>query len=226
MECRVLILLFILALQPVNAWAQSFTNEAALKGGLSLGATHLETLDNKKDLLPTYGFNTHFLRRWVNWELMASSYINAGSFRRTRQQVGTTEVSGKGNFRSVGLAFPAKYILSRPLWDKWHPYFAAGPAIGLKTYRFTSTSVVGGNYNSKHKLTYDSKGAIVLIGLEQWLPKSKHPAYLEFTYKYLATKKVSEVGGRPTKVLIIGKHELPEKFYEHSFMFSLGMLIF
>jgi hypothetical protein len=51
-----------------------------------------------------------------------------------------------------------------------------------------------GTTRSKHKVTYDSVGALIGLGVEEILPYKKlHPVYAEIVFKYMQGRKVTLV---------------------------------
>ncbi len=206
----------------------AYDHMAAVKAGISLGRSEIETQDQILSDLFALGFSTHFGYRWIQLEMNASSYINFGNADQSKHSINRSTILGDGTFRSVSFVAPVKWIFDHQLSIKknWRPFVSFGPAVGLQTFKFETIQTLSGEYDSAHKITYESYGYVASIGFEEILPKKLRPIFVEFNYKYSWTEEASLVGGSAQKVKLITQETPPYKNREKTFLVSIGMTIF
>ena len=217
-------LIFILFIS-TNLFA--YNKELALKGGLSYTWAELKTA-NEEDGLTGMGFNTHVSYQYDNWEFALSSYIYWGDVDGLTYQANGQTIKGDGNFRHVSFGPVLKYHFNQfDIYKDWHIYFGAGPSWSLQTIKIDEPKT-NGSFNNNNKLTYESTGGFVMIGVEEKLPyKEMHPVYIEFLYSYKEPRKVSVVDSSdPTETNILSTEEINQDLSGHFFMISMGITVF
>jgi len=206
--------------------AYSYENKMALKGGLSLGLSQLRSRNNKDQLTPTFGIVSYYGKKWTNWEFGITSQANIGLWDEQSFLINQSIVTGKGHFRSLSFGPYIRKYFNFKRKKHWQLYLTASPLFGLKTYKFSDTSIEEGAFQEDHKITYRSAGPMISIGLAEQLEKSQRPSFVEITYRFLNSSKRTEVGGTTTEVESIIRENDNGSISEHTFVVTWGILIF
>ena len=220
--------IFVLALfTTINSFA--VTNKTSLKGGVSYTSANIEGLEGTEDDMRGIGFNTHFGHKWKYFEVDLSSYIYWGNIDDLTFQANGESIMGSGSFRHVSFGPVLKYHTQYPkLFKNWTPFIGLGPVWSLQTVKFDNFTSSGSSFNSDQKLTFESFGGLVVVGLQEQLKNNEaHPVFVEFMYSYKKARKVVVVDASDSvETEIISTEKGQRKLNGHFFMVSVGMTIF
>ncbi|MEC7276367.1 MAG: hypothetical protein VXV96_08610 [Bdellovibrionota bacterium] len=210
--------------------AQAYRYKFNLKGGISQTWADIKGTDNSEDLLHGTGFNTHFGYKWKYFELTFSSYIYWGEMDGLQFNAQGETIRGEGKFRHVSFGPILRYQFRgvQP-FKNWFLFAGLGPVWSLQTIKmdddFTST---GPKFNRDRKLTFESTGGILAIGIEEDLPyKEMHPVFIELVYSYKKSRKLSVVDASDfTETDILSVEEADQDLSGHFFGISVGFTVF
>jgi hypothetical protein len=204
----------------------------AVKSGLSYSWANIKTLQNRnegrEDSMTGAGFNTHVAYKWTSWEFALSSYIFWGDADGLRFRAQGNDIEGDATYRHVSFGPILRYtILSLPVYKNWHPYFGLGPSWSLQTIKMDEPQT-NGTFNSRQKLTYESRGGFLVLGLEEQVDfKEYHPVYIEFLYSYKKSRNLSVVDSNdPIETNILSTEETKQDLSGHFYMISIGITLF
>jgi hypothetical protein len=208
----------------------AYDHTMALKGGLSTTWAELRTKgveENEEDSFFGMGFNTHLIYRWKRWEAGLSSYIYWGDIDGLKFRTQGQTIEGDATFRHVSFGSVLRYtFLANQVYLNWHMYVGLGPSWSLQTIKLDSPQT-NGTFTSNQKLTYESRGGFIMIGLEENLPfKEMHPVYVEFLYSFKQSRKVSIVDSSDATEVDIITTERNRLNSGHFIMVSMGITIF
>lgn len=211
---------------------QAYTHDLAIKSGISYSWANIKTLQNRsednEDSMTGAGFNTHVAYKWVSWEVALSSYIFWGDADGLRFRAQGNDIEGDASYRHVSFGPIVRYtFLSLPVYKNWHPYFGLGPSWSLQTIKMDAPET-SGTFNARQKLTYESRGGFVVIGLEEQVDyKDYHPVFIEFLYSYKQSRRLSVVeNDDPTETNILSTEETKQDLNGHFYMISIGITLF
>ena len=93
---------------------------------------------------------------------------------------------------------------------------------------FRQAEVRGNDYAIYQKLTFETLGLVLGIGLEEIISNSRssHPYSFELVFQYLQGRKVSKVGGEHNRVDILGTQENGRKIRERTILLNWGIHLF
>lgn len=222
-----LLIVYLFATTSIQLFA--FTDQMMLKGGLSYSSANIEAQQDTEDNMKGIGFNTHFGYRWEQFEVLLSSYIYWGNIEGLTFQADKEVVTGEGSFRHVSFGPVVKYHFnSIQPFKNWTLFTGVGPVWSLQTVKFDQFISTGSTFNKDQKLTFDSFGGLISIGLEEQLEhKEAHPAFVEFIYSYKKSRKMAVVDASDfAETSILSKQEGAEKLSGHFFMVSIGITLF
>lgn len=211
----------------------AFEDSLALRGGLNAVAGSIETFDEREDIPESedhygaFGFNTHFGYKWSDWEILASSYIHYGKIEKISLLVNDEVVTGSGSLRHLNIGPLVRYHTGYELFKTWQVYLGAGPTWSLQTIKMKNF-ITNGNFNGNQKLTYESFGYTLSIGIEENLKyKNLHPVYFEFVYGQQESYKVSVVeSAKITETNILSTRDTEQEINSKFFYLSMGITIF
>ena len=206
--------------------AHAYTNKLFLKGGLSFGASYLRSRRDMSQFAPVLGLASYYGKKWVNWEFGVTSQANIGWWSKQTFLINDSLVSGKGHFRNLSFGPYFRYYFNLTRKKHWQMYTSLAPLFGLKTFKFSETSIDGGSFVDGHKITYRAAGGMISVGFEEQLDKIKRPSFIELTYRYFNSSRQKQVGGTTTEVETIVQEEDNGSIAEHTFVITWGILVF
>lgn len=209
--------------------AFAFQNQMSLKGALSFNSSKIQGQEGTEDDMKGIGFNTHFGYRWKYFELDLSSYIYWGDIEGLSFVANGENINGSGSFRHVSFGPIFKYHFQSPKFFKtWTIYTGLGPVWSLQTVKLESFTSSGPIFQRDQKLTFDSFGGMLVLGIEEQLKhKEAHPAFIEIVYSYKKSYKLSVVDAAdPVETNILSREEADQDLSGHYFMVSVGLTIF
>ena len=222
----------ILILLLISIKTFAYSNDLAIKAGISYSWANIKTLqireDGSEDSMTGAGFNTHVAYKWVDWEIALSSYIFWGDADGLKFRAQETNIEGDASYRHVSFGPILRYTFhTLPVYKNWYPYFGLGPSWSLQTIKMDEP-VTNGTFNSRQKLTYESRGGFVVIGLEEKVEfKEYHPVFVEFLYSYKRSRNLSVVDSEdPIETNILSTEETKQDLTGHFYMISLGITLF
>lgn len=218
-----LILLFFISFKSF-----SFDNDLYVKGGLSLTQAKITALNGSNDKFHGIGFNTHFGYKWHYLDFGLSSYIYWGDIDNLEFQATDSTIIGDGKYRHVSFGPMLKYkFLNNEVFRYWHAYIGLGPTWSLQTIKLSNFSSTG-SFTNQSKLTYQSRGATFVIGIEEELSsKEQHPVFIEGLFSVKKSQKVSVVDNQdPTETNILSTENTNQKIIDKIFTLSMGMTFF
>ena len=199
----------------------------ALKGGVSSGLFRIDAKKNTQDIHSGWGFNTHFGYHWYKWELTASSYVSFGDVSDLSFEVNGDDIQGDGKLRFVSISPNIRYYTDWWFYEGWRFYVGAGPIWTLKTIKFDrydSEKTLG----EDRKLTYESRGAMLILGVEELLPlKQLHPVYVELATGFTVSRELSVVdNSTPAETEILSSEPAHDEVQNYAIVLSLGITLF
>lgn len=221
-------LLIILSLFLASFSLYSYENNMALKGGIGVAQATIHAFDATEDHMFGTGFNTQFGYRFSNWEVNLTSYIYWGKIDNLRFEANQTSVTGSGVFSNINFGPIIKHIFDYQPLHGWNLYLGLGYAYSIQTVKLDDFQSTGGNFNSKYKLNYISRGPTASIGIEELLPfKEMHAVYIELFYSNQKSKRVSVVDTTDfAEVRIITTEESRQSIRGSFFMINAGITLF
>ncbi|MDD0852264.1 hypothetical protein HBN50_04105 [Halobacteriovorax sp. GB3] len=223
MMSKFLTTLFILT----SIQAMGFENELVLRGGFLASVSKIGTSLETTDQLGGYGLGTMFGYRRKKFELNVSSEIYFGKAEGLKFEYQNDSVQGTGNIRSVSLTPLLKYTTEYMPYKNWNIYFAAGPSWVLQSIELDDFESNGIPVKD-HKLTYDSEGGALVIGVEEQTEfKEQHPAFVQLMLAYYRSRKVSLVDRSDRKEIdILSEQDADQDIKTVSLILTIGLVIF
>lgn len=224
---KLLIFLFITTLFQHSSFA--YTNELALRAGVTYARPYITANNSSNDELGAIGFNTHFGYKWDKWSVDLSSYFYWGSFDSLNFKARNETIQGNGGFRNVSFSPMLRYHLNQfePI-KGWNIFFGAGPVWSLESISLDTFTSTGNQFSTDQKITYETFGAIVAIGFEENLKlKEDHPFYVELSAGYKKSYEVSVVDkSDSTEIQLLSQEEKNGDLRDRFVAISFGILIF
>ena len=218
--------------------ATPFENSFTLRGGLSFNLIEMETdrlIDNHEsdpgeleDETKTigYGFVTNVGYRFSDWEFTMNSDVTFGLIKDMTFIYEQNSIRGKGFFRLISIGPQIKYYTPYTLSKYANIYIGAGPAWSLQTFVFRDPTTTG-NFNDKKRISFESYGGGLFIGLEEIVPgKENHPLFLEVGYSYMHSYKVSILDASSTTDVVTLSEGDSNDFSAHYIIIRAGMTFF
>ena len=226
-----------------NAFA--YENEFVLKAGFALSRSLFNNLsdDNiKKDREETtsYGVHTAFAYKKSSTTLGLESRITLGRAQYLHFSYDQQTIEGEGRIRTVDISPFWKIhtkvqkvsprvqnFFSGIYLSPWYGYFKIGPSWMLQTLDLDGFKV-NGLHTENHKLTYESHGLSVALGLEESVPYvTMHPIYLEVSASVYESFKVSLVDKSDSQAInVLKSQETKQPIRTYSIHFIVGMALF
>lgn len=214
--------LFLLSLK---AW--SYENELSLKFGPSTSMTVVKTYQQICSPSIGMGFHSHISYKWTKWEASLSSYALMAPINRARILVSGSDVSGSFNFRSLTFGPIMRYHLPyRPLAPNWPLYALAGYMAAQQSFKSRQVHSTGGEYEPYQKVTLESFGPIIGIGLEEEVTPKKYNFFYELVFRSLHGRRLDRVGGTHTQVKELSTEKSPVRYHENTIQFNIGIILF
>ncbi|MBH47491.1 MAG: hypothetical protein CME71_04925 [Halobacteriovorax sp.] len=225
MNSRILLTLIILSfIQSANA----YENEFALKAGGSVAFSHLKYIDHSEDNAGGVGFNTNFGYRFKSFEFNLTSFTAFGEMEKLTYQIGGTRVDGEGSFNHASFGPTLRYYFDVRPNTKWQWYIALGPVWSINTFKLEDFSVQSGTYKKQYRYSYNSRGWMLTIGLEEALiSKDLNPAYIELLIAYQTAYQVALLDNSDFKqVLTLESDSVRTNIYTTTVMINIGLMVF
>jgi len=228
-----MIKLFAITIFLIAGKAYSFQDQLSLRGGANVVRGLIETFDERIDIPESeddfkgFGFNTHFGYKWKDWELLGSSYNYFGKVEHISLLVSNKIITGSGSYRHLGIGPLLRYHTPYEPFKSWLLYLGAGPSWSLQTIKMKDFTT-NGNFNRDQKLTYESFGYTLSLGIEENLKyKNLHPVYFELVYSFKKSFKVSTVDASDfTETNILTSEETQQEIQSKTIYLSMGIVIF
>ncbi|TNF05162.1 MAG: hypothetical protein EP326_00770 [Deltaproteobacteria bacterium] len=203
-------------------------NHLALKGGANYSVNRIKTKTKTDDYYGGWGFNTHFGYHWTYLELSGSSYIHFGKTEELEFVYNDTVVSGAGTVRFVSIAPMARIHTTWEPKKNYRFYFGGGPIWSIETVKIQSTTTSLNAFQEQTKITYESNGGIAVFGIEEQTPfKEMHPAFMEISFIYQRSYRVSTVDtSKAAETNILSTQRSFNDLQTFNIVFSIGITIF
>ncbi len=232
--------LFLILSILISTKSFAFENAFFLKAGLNTSINRIGVFEKDQDddddgkeiqgknFFGGVGFNTHFGYRWDRFELTASSTIFFGKVKDLAFVINENSFEGSGNYQNLMVSPNVRYFVPWSPLQQWRFSFGLGPIWSQQTVRLKEFTSNGDYAGKKFKLTYDSIGFGVGIGLEEKLKlKSLHPVYFEIAYVRLYSIKSYLVDTTDsTKTNILSTSEAKNDVGTEAILFSMGIILF
>jgi len=200
-----------------------------LRAGPGITQRKIHASNKTEDNLLAGGFTTSFTYTpHLQWEVGIASYIYFGKIDRLEYAVNGNTVHGNGSFRSTTFLPIVKYITDISPKNAWNLYLTGGPAWSLQSFKLQSFIDSHGVVRNHHKITYESRGAVIGFGFQEMLMyKELHAAYVEFLYSYMEAHKVNLVDSSDfTKVQTVSYDDQKSPINGNIFMLNFGIVLF
>lgn len=167
----------------------------ALKAGPSVAYRVLRADFHTEDRFFTPGLNTQVsFSITPQWHVALLGHIFLGKNGNLDFDVNGQRLSGNGNYSAVSFGPVIHYTFKQQLAPTWHYFTKLGPIWSMQTIKLDPFTDAQGRLRSDHKVTYQSSGGLIGVGIEEVLPyKSMHPFYAEIIFKYMQGRKVAVV---------------------------------
>ena len=214
----------------LSASILAIQDDINLKAGITYAKVDLAANQNSKDNFGAIGFNTHFSYQWTSLELSLSSYFYWGGFQNLQFDARNERIIGDGSYRNVSVAPIIKYHFNKlqPV-KNWHLYSGVGPTWGLQSIQFERFSSSGSLFNIEQKLTYESFGGVLVLGIEETPINEdiKHPFFAELSFGMKNSYEVSVVDKSDfVNVKTLSKEEKSNDFKDRYIAISVGLTLF
>ncbi|WP_372654615.1 hypothetical protein [Halobacteriovorax sp.] len=235
---KIYILLFTFLISCSDTFAVE--NTMFLKAGINTSVTKLGVFEKDEDdddddkeiqgenYFGGFGFNTHFGYRWKRFELTASSSISFGKVKDLAFKINENSFEGSGNYQNLMVSPNVRYFIPWSPLNTWRISTGLGPIWSQQTIRLKEFTSSGDYAGKKFKLTYDSIGFGIGIGVEEHLKsKSLHPVYFSITYVRLYSVKSYLVDTTDsTKTNILSTSDAKNDVASDTITFSMGIILF
>lgn len=220
-----IIVFFFVLIGNTHAYRYAFN----LKGGVSQTWAKLNGTQGSTDEMRGTGFNTHFGYKWKYFELSLSSYIYWGGVESLSFQANGETITGEADFRHVSFGPVLRYQFRgvQP-FKNWFLFAGLGPVWSLQTIKMKQFQSTGPKFSRNQKLTFDSTGGVLAIGLEEDLTyKEMHPVFIEFIYSYKKSHSLSIVDASNfVETNVLSTQEAEQDLSGSFFMLSIGFTVF
>jgi hypothetical protein len=200
-----------------------------LRAGVSFTNRKVKADFDTEDDVQAPGFQTAIaLRASPRFEINVSSYVHLGKVNQLDFEFDGMRLQGDGSQTSAAFAPLLKFIPGNVVMKNWYPYYFAGPSWSLQSLKLKPFIDRQGVSRIDHKLTYESVGGVIGIGLEEHLPfKEMHPVFLELLFSYMHAYEVKLVDASDfIEVKTISDEERSSKINGTIFMVNMGMTFF
>jgi hypothetical protein len=242
-----LILTSTLVLAGLNSYA--YKNDFALRAGFSYSQSSFNSLEDKdsingqeieRDDSRSYGATTSYSYKWDRITAGVESRILLGNAADLAFNFENTTIRGEGSIRTVDIT-PFFQVNSKTFQipgklqefftginiSPWFAYFKAGPSWMLQTIDLDNFNVRE-ELKEGHKLTYESVGFNITLGVEEDTPyKDMHPVFMEVSGSIYESYKVSLVDINDTRETnILASREAKQDIKTFSLVFTIGMTLY
>lgn len=223
-----LTLTFILTICCLSS--QAYQGMRFLKGGVAASWTKVGTIINGEEALFEIGVSSSFGYKSKSYEFAIASTAQFGRLdEEVRYDNGENIFFAKGSHKSLVVSPIIKKTTHIEIIKNWCFYIGAGPVWSLQSARLTSFDTpLTEQTPTSAKLSYESFGAQLIIGIEENLPyKEMHPVFIEISFMKTDSTKISLVDTtdfKETKILASKKSE--SDIDTHTIFLNIGMTIF
>lgn len=220
--------LIIFTVLGISSFTYGFENQTFLQVGVGAGYTSLSAKKNDS----TYeslnlAVHSQFGYRHEVFEYGFFSNVYLGNTKDIYIASEDRFISGDGWLSGTDIGFYCKYFLPVAPVSGWSPYIFLGPQLSLRTLRFDEYET-NFAYDDSYKITFNSKGGQIRLGIEQKIKKKKEtPIFVELVYSYMKKYKGSVVDVSDyTYEEILGTADLENLgYYTYSFMVNIGFAL-
>lgn len=233
----------------ISSNARAYTNDFSLKAGFSFSQSQFNSLEDKTDPngeeidrndTNSYGVLTTYSYKWTRVTSGVESRILLGKATDLAFNLENQTIKGQGSIRTVDITpfiqynsktfkIPGKVqeLFTGINISPWYGYIKFGPSWMLQTIELDEFDVQS-KFKSGHKLTYESVGINLSLGLEEDTPyKDMHPVFIEVSGSIYESYKVSLVDKSDSKEInILGSREAKQDIKTFSLVVTLGMTLF
>lgn len=193
--------------------------------GPSLTSTH--TMNSQLQApLPGFGGSFEIGLRIHRFDLSIGNLVSYSKIHRAQFEFRGSKINADGSLLSLSYGPWIRWYTGQEVTKKSELSIMGGPIIGQHSLDLDFPSVQGGSYTPGHKLTAEGSGLVVGAGLEQYPWDRGQQQYIHFIYKYLRTKRVTEVGGSSTEVELLHTEDHKGVINEHAFFIGFGGIVF
>jgi len=241
------LLTFTLLLLTLNT--RAYKDEFALRAGFSFAQSSFNSLEDKeaadgseidREDSRSYGVVTSFSYKWDRINSGVESRILLGNASDLAFNFENQTIKGEGSIRTVDITtfiqfnsktfkIPGKVqeFFTGINISPWYAYLKVGPSWMLQTINLDKFNV-SEEFRIDHKLTYESVGLNLTLGLEEDTPyKDMHPVFFEVSGSIYESYKVSLVDKSDSREInILGSREAKQDIKTFSLVFTLGMTLF
>lgn len=234
---RLLLLITLSFLLSLSSY--SFEDQMFLKAGLNASINRLgvfeqdEADDDDKEISGNsyfggFGFNTQFGYRWKRYEFSISSTILLGKVKDLAFKVNENTFVGSGNYQNLMVSPTLKYFIPWKPLKNWRMSFGVSPIWSQQTIRLKEFVSTGPFAGRNFKLTYDSIGWGLSIGIEENLRyKEMHPVYIELSFVRLYSVHSYLVDtSDSTKTNVLSRSDAKKDVGAEALIFSMGIVLF
>jgi len=217
----------------------AFNNEMFLKAGTNFSLNRLGVFEKEEpgsddrgiaehSYFGGFGFNTHFGYRWERYEFTISSTIVLGKVEDLSFVINENSFKGSGNYQNLMVSPTLRYFVPWKPLKEWRINLGTGPIWSQQTVRLKEFVSTGPFSGRNFKLTYDSVGWGISIGLEENLKyKEMHPVYVELSYVRLYSLRAYLVDtSDSTKSNVLSKSEAKKDVRAEALILSIGIVLF
>lgn len=233
-----LLLSILLALTPKSFAEEVFESELqedfkklAIKAGLGLGHVKLERGETEDNFV-TPLLNTQLSVYMGDFELSANAVMSFGKINSLDYDVEGHTFTGVAHVLDLSLSPILKYETNFSFNNgRWPIHIGAGPAWSLYSLSFDDNDQARKrDYDidaDEFKLSYNTFGYNIIIGVEEKTDsKSLHPVYIELSYSYRRSRKLTLVDTEQFEEIEIAHEQEDKTLQYHSFMITMGITFF
>jgi hypothetical protein len=201
----------------------------ALKAGPSISYRTLHADFNTEDHFVTPGINTQVSISFTNqWHLALQGHIFMGKNDKLEYELNGQRLPGQGSYSSVSFGPVIQYIFEQEIKPTWHYYIKTGPLWSMQSLKLQPFRDNQGVIRSQHKVTYESGGAMIGLGVEEILPYKKlHPVYVELVFKYMQGRKITLVDASDfTEVERVSYDDRETQINGFTLLLNMGITVF
>ena len=208
----------------------AYENMRFLKGGITSSWTKLGTIINDEEAIFEIGVSSSFGYKAKSYEFSISSTAQFGRLdEEVNFQTGNNNFIAMGSHKSLVISPIIKKVTHLEPIKNWCFYFGGGPVWGLQSLRLKSFNTPLTELTpDSAKLSYESIGAQLIIGIEENLPyKEMHPVFIEISFMKTDSTKLSLVDTTDyKKTKILASQSAQNDVDTHTFFLNMGMTIF
>lgn len=238
-------ILMALIITALSYQTLAFENDFVMRAGFAFSESVYNSLGDDgdeidKDESYAAGAHTAYSYKWKFFETGVESRITLGKSVNLIFENQGQSIEGEGRMRTVDISpyirfntrtfkVPGKLqeFFTGINISPWQGYFKVGPSWMLQTINLDKFNIAE-EFREDHKLTYESFGLSITLGLEEDTPyKDMHPVYFEVSASAYSSYKVSLVDKSDSKEInILDSRDADQNIKTFSLTFILGMALF